>query len=170
MMKFDMDIVKDRKPECVILLAGETPANISNLNQEAEVQRHVDCLTNNIQDNEDQSLQNNDTTIEVDIPEVQAMRPIFGKTQQGQSEFVSCSLETWCNIPDKIKEQIWAGRYIEFHSLLEDKDTKYKLQLVQGAHNPELSITEERNRKALSLNQWLTTWNKFTALICTKKP
>ncbi|CAC5378010.1 unnamed protein product [Mytilus coruscus] len=62
------------------------------------------------------------------------------------------------------------GKYIDFHSLFENDETKYRLQLVQGADNPELSITEERNKKTLTLNQWLSAWNKFTAIICTKNP
>ncbi|CAC5417387.1 unnamed protein product [Mytilus coruscus] len=131
--------------------------------QENEVQHHVDSLNRNIQGNEDQ---NHDTNNEVVSPEVLAVQPTVQKQiLGGQSAFVSCSLKTGGNIPDKIKQQIWAGRYIDFHSHI-----KYKLQLVQGADNPELSITEERKKRTLTLNQWLSAWNKFTAIICTKNP
>lgn len=138
--------------------------------QEAEVQHHMDTLNRNIQGtcNGEQNHDNNNVVVS---PEVLAVQPTVDKQiVGGQSAFVSCSLKTGGNIPDKIKQQIWAGKYIDFHSLFENDETKYRLQLVQGADNPELSITEERNKKTLTLNQWLSAWNKFTAIICTKNP
>ncbi|CAC5358434.1 unnamed protein product [Mytilus coruscus] len=103
--------------------------------QEAEVQHHVDSLNKNIQGNEDQ---NHDTNNVVVSPEVLAVQPTVAKQRfGGQSAFVSCSLKTGGNISDKIKQQIWAGRYIDFHSLFDNDDIKYKLQLVQGTDNPE---------------------------------
>ncbi|CAG2199154.1 unnamed protein product [Mytilus edulis] len=136
--------------------------------QEAEVQNHVDNLNRNIQGNGEQNNDNNNVVVS---PEVLAAQPTADKQNVGgQSAFVSCSLKPGENIPDKIKQQIWAGQYINFHSLLENDETKYRLQLVHGANYPKLSITEERNKKTLTLNQWLSTWNKFTAIICTKNP
>ncbi|CAC5394076.1 unnamed protein product [Mytilus coruscus] len=138
--------------------------------QEAEVQHHVDTLNKNIQGtcNGDQNHDNNNVVVS---PEVLAEQPTVDKQiVGGQSSFVSCSLKTGGNIPDKIKQQIWAGRYIDFHSLFDNDETKYRLQLVQGADTPELSITEDRNNRTLTLNQWLSAWNKFTAIICTKNP
>ncbi|CAC5398504.1 unnamed protein product [Mytilus coruscus] len=138
--------------------------------QEAEVQHHMDTLNRNIQGtcNGEQNHDNNNVVVS---PEVLAVQPTVDKQiVGGQSAFVSCSLKTGGNIPNKIKQQIWAGKYIDFHSLFENDETKYRLQLVQGADNPELSITEERNKKTLTLNQWLSAWNKFTAIICTKNP
>ncbi|CAG2214795.1 unnamed protein product [Mytilus edulis] len=136
--------------------------------QEAEVQHHVENMNRNIQGNGEQ---NNDNNIVVVSPEVLAVQPTVDKQIiGGQSAFVSCSLKPGGNIPDKIKQQIWAGQYINFHALLENDETKYRLQLVHGADNPELSITEEQNKKTLTLNQWLSAWNKFTAIICTKNP
>ncbi|CAC5404404.1 unnamed protein product [Mytilus coruscus] len=138
--------------------------------QEAEVQHHVDSLNRNIQGtcNGDQNHDNNNVVVSPEVLAVQATvkKQIVG----GQSLFVSCSLKTGGNIPDEIKQQIWAGRYIDFHSLFDNDETKYRLQLVQGADNPELSITEERNKRTLTLNQWLSAWNKFMAIICTKNP
>ncbi|VDH94786.1 Hypothetical predicted protein [Mytilus galloprovincialis] len=136
--------------------------------QAAEVQSHVDNLNRNIQGNGEQ---NNDSNNVVVSPEVLAVQPNVDKQiVGGQSAFVSCSLKPGGNITDKIKQQIWAGQYINFNSLLENDETKYRLQLVHGADNPELSITEERNKKTLTLNQWLSAWNKFTSIICTKTP
>ncbi|CAG2229024.1 unnamed protein product [Mytilus edulis] len=145
----------------------KTSTAIPNV-QEAEVQSHVDNLNRNIQGNGEQ---NNDSNNVVVSPEVLAVQPNVDKQiVGGQSAFVSCSLKPGGNITDKIKQQIWAGQYINFHSLLENDETKYRLQLVHGADNPELSITEERNKKTLTLNQWLSAWNKFISIICTKTP
>ncbi|CAC5368883.1 unnamed protein product [Mytilus coruscus] len=138
--------------------------------QEAEVQHHMDTLNRTIQGtcNGEQNHDNNNVVVS---PEVLAVQTTVDKQiVGGQSAFVSCSLKTGGNIPDKIKQQIWVGKYIDFHSLFENDETKYRLQLVQGADNPELSITEERNKKTLTLNQWLSAWNKFTAIICTNNP
>ncbi|CAC5399657.1 unnamed protein product [Mytilus coruscus] len=138
--------------------------------QEAEVQHYIDTLNRNIQGtcNGEQNHDNNNVVVS---PEVLAVQTTVDKQiVGGQSAFVSCSLKTGGNIPDKIKQQIWAGKYIDFHSLFENDETKYRLQLVQGADNLELSFTEERNKKTLTLNQWLSAWNKLTAIICTKNP
>ncbi|CAC5404254.1 unnamed protein product [Mytilus coruscus] len=47
---------------------------------------------------------------------------------------------------------------------------KIDYNLFKGPDNPELSITEDRNKRTLTLNHWLSAWNKFTAIICTKNP
>ena len=102
-------------------------------------------------------------------PEVLAATPIsFSCRQNSQSDFTSCSLKTRCNISDKIKEQIWAGKYIEFQLLFDIDDVKFKVHFEKNSDNPELSLIEEKNRKPLSLNQWLSAWSKFSSIICIK--
>jgi hypothetical protein len=39
---------------------------------------------------------------------------------KSQSKFISCSLQTGANVPEKLKNQIWGGKYIDFHLLLEN--------------------------------------------------
>ncbi|CAC5385789.1 unnamed protein product [Mytilus coruscus] len=95
--------------------------------QEAEVQHHVDSLNRNIQGTCN-GYQNHDNNNVVVSPEVLAVqRTVEKQIVGGQSAFVSCSLKTVGNIPDMIKQQIWAERYIDFHSLFDNDETKYRL-------------------------------------------
>lgn len=135
------------------------------------VRANVETVSNNIQGTDEA----NDTLIVDDVisPEVLTDRPpqisVKNKTC-GQSNFVSCSLTTGGNIPDKIKQNIWLGKFVDFRSLIDEDEVKFKFQFGKVGENNELSLVEERNKKSLSLNQWLTAWNKFTAIICTKTP
>ena len=86
------------------------------------------------------------------------------------SKFISCSLQTGANVPDKLKNQIWARKYIYFHLLWENDGNKFKFKFEMESDNPECSLVEEKQRKPLALSQWLMAWNKLTALICINKP
>jgi hypothetical protein len=89
---------------------------------------------------------------------------------KSQSKFISCSLQTGANVPEKLKNQIWGGKYIDFHLLLENNGNKFKFKFEMEGNNPEFSLVEEKQRKPLTLSQWLMAWNKFTASICINKP
>jgi hypothetical protein len=121
--------------------------NKINPRQDNMMQQQINSLTNEIQGEGNES---------------------FSCRQNSQSDFTSCSLKTRCNISDKIKEQIWAGKYIEFQLLLDIDDVKFKLHFEKNSDNPELSLIEEKNRKPLSLNQWLSAWNQLSSIIFIK--
>lgn len=87
-----------------------------------------------------------------------------------QSNFVSSSLKPGENISDKLKAEIRAGKYVDFRQLVNDDDQKFKLKFNRNGEDNELSLIEEKNKKSLSLQQWLMAWNKFTAIFCTKNP
>ena len=89
---------------------------------------------------------------------------------KSQSKFISCSLQTGANVPEKLKNQIWGGKYIDFHLLLENDGNKFKFQFEMEGNNPEFSLVEEKQRKPLTLSRWLMALNKFTASICINKP
>lgn len=54
--------------------------------------------------------------------------------------------------------------------MLEHDSSKYKFQFDLGGDNPEFSLVEEKQRKPLTLSQWLFAWNRFSALICIISP
>lgn len=132
---------------------------------EVNVQRNVEQITEQIQGIDDAHA-----TSEGSNPEVLVAKTITVNKVKNQSDFVSCSLKTGSNVSDKIKNQIWAGKYIEFQFLIDNEENKFKFQLEMGSDNPELSLVQEKHKKPLSLSQWLFAWNKFTAIVCTKIP
>lgn len=105
-------------------------------------------------------------------PEVLVTKPIVFKQnlRKSQSDFTSCSLETGSDIPDKIKNQIWSGQYVDFHLLLDNENLKFKFQFEMDGDNPEFHLVQHKKSKPLTMSQWLTAWNKFTAIMCMKTP
>jgi hypothetical protein len=63
------------------------------------------------------------------------------------SKFISCSLQTGANVPDKLKNQIWARKYIYFHLLWENDGNKFKFKFEMESDNPECSLVEEKQKK-----------------------
>jgi hypothetical protein len=57
------------------------------------------------------------TTLLTTCKVMRNVRPMTMEIVTYMSKFISCSLQTGANVPDKLKNQIWARKYIYFHLL-----------------------------------------------------
>ncbi|KAL3859563.1 hypothetical protein ACJMK2_009779 [Sinanodonta woodiana] len=99
------------------------------------------------------------------------LRPVATLDAHSQSSFVSTSIDITASVPEKIKQHIWAGAYIDFNTLLSTyTDNTYRLQVDRTTNTSELNLFPVAKTLPLSINQWITAWNRFTTIICMKSP
>lgn len=81
-------------------------------------------------------------------------------------------------VSDQIKSKIWSNQFIEFKSLLskeKQKKGKFSLQVEEGDDVGKITIhqldNESQNEVSVaSMHDWLTAWNRFSAIYCIKYP
>jgi hypothetical protein len=100
---------------------------------------------------------------------------LAGKTTGG---FVSTSVSIDARMSDKIKSKIWSKQFIDFATLL-SKDNKSKsklcLQVEQSDYPGKLTIYQldtngESELTVSTMHDWITAWNRFSAIYCLKFP
>ncbi|KAL3862262.1 hypothetical protein ACJMK2_008244 [Sinanodonta woodiana] len=97
------------------------------------------------------------------------LRPVATLDAHSQSSFVSTSIDITASVPEKIKQHIWAGAYIDFNTLLSTyTDNTYRLQVDRTTNTSDLNLVPVARKLPLSINQWITAWNRFTTIICMK--
>lgn len=100
---------------------------------------------------------------------------ITGKCLTG---FVSTAVPIDARVSDQIKSKIWSNQLIEFKSLLskeKQKKGKFSLQVEEGDDVGKITIyqldTESQNEVSVaSMHDWLTAWNRFSAIYCIRYP
>ena len=92
---------------------------------EKAVQERVDIIKDHLQGNEECTA-NDDGNSNL---HVLVTKPIA-------FQFISCSLQTGANVSDKLKNQIWAEKYTDFHLLLENDGNEFKFQFEMECNNP----------------------------------
>jgi hypothetical protein len=73
----------------------------------------------------------------------------------------------------KIRSKIWSNEFIKLSLLLDesdDQDESFSLQLHQSGGVPTLRWCATESKKQLTMNQWLKSWNRFSALFIQQYP
>ena len=92
-----------------------------------------------------------------------------------QSFFVSASTPIAAHIPVKAREKIWANQFIEFHELLSPNPwapstSEMEQHTSQEPAAEKAGRQQNTKREPLTLAQWTTAWNRFTAVLTVKSP
>lgn len=100
---------------------------------------------------------------------------IAGKSLSG---FVSTAVPIDARVSDQLKSKIWSNQYVDFVKLLskdKQKNGKFSLQVEDGDSLGKLTIHQVDNdllddTSVSSMHDWLTAWNRFSAIYCMKYP
>jgi hypothetical protein len=79
-------------------------------------------------------------------------------------------------VSDRIKSKIWSKQFIDFATLLsKDKKSRSKLSLqVEQSDDPgkltirQLDTNGESELTVSTMHDWITAWNRFSAIYCLK--
>jgi hypothetical protein len=76
-------------------------------------------------------------------------------------------------VTDKIKSRIWSNEFISFSQLVQESDERddtYSLQLSQSDGTPTLQRRPTARKSKLHMTQWLSAWNRFSAIYLLQHP
>ncbi|XP_061165169.1 uncharacterized protein LOC133174133 [Saccostrea echinata] len=98
---------------------------------------------------------------------------IAGKSPSG---FVSTAIPIDARVSDQLKSKIRSNQYVDFIKLLskdKQKKGKFSLQVEDGDSPGKLTIHQVENDSSndasvSSMHDWLTAWNRFSAIYCMK--
>ena len=83
---------------------------------------------------------------------------------------LSAGLAAGAHIPDRIKQKIWADKYIDFQDLQQQTHTsKYSMSLNETGSTPTLQFTPHRKRP-LTEGEWSSAWDDYLAVYTIKRP
>ncbi|XP_064646870.1 uncharacterized protein LOC135499832 isoform X1 [Lineus longissimus] len=89
---------------------------------------------------------------------------------------ISAARPLYYGVPDKVKERVWAGKYVDFHDFQTpsyDKPQRPRSTIISTDGDGEpitLSIGRERKDRPLSIFQWLSCFDIFASVHCMKTP
>ena len=101
---------------------------------------------------------------------------ITGKDSDGvvnNPGFISAGRPIGSLVPQKVKQKIWAGEFVELHHLLSTSEPSESFRLEMGmgeAAGPSLHIVPKRKSPQLSLSQWIRAWNRYMSVVCQATP
>ena len=113
----------------------------------------------------------------VDSALVNHVESITGKSNTNESGFISTAVPIQAKVSDKIKAKIWSNQYIELSTLLskpnKQSKSKYALRINDDDESgkftiQQVDIDDKELKNDISLNDWVTAWNRFAAIYCTK--
>ena len=113
-------------------------------------------------------------SVTAQVLEAAAARLTGNNYVDAQSCFVSASTPIAARIPIKVKEQIWANQFIEFHELRspnpwETSTAEIEQHTCQEPVADKAARQQNTKREPLTLAQWTTAWNRFTAVLTEQK-
>ncbi|XP_056017194.1 uncharacterized protein LOC130053735 [Ostrea edulis] len=91
--------------------------------------------------------------------------------------FVSFSVPIEAKVSDKIKSKIWSKQYVDMALLLkkEKGKSKYSIKVEEQDQSGKVVIHNMRSENdddvrdgSLSLNDWVTAWNRYATIYCIK--
>ncbi|KAK3106089.1 hypothetical protein FSP39_012562 [Pinctada imbricata] len=99
------------------------------------------------------------------------------ETVAGNSGFVSTAVPIQAKVSDKIKAKIWSNQFVEMKALLDNKDqdakrSNFHLKIDEDEESgfiiKQLDKRDSDKQEIQSLSDWITAWNRYAAIYCTK--
>ncbi|ESO93695.1 hypothetical protein LOTGIDRAFT_153150 [Lottia gigantea] len=92
-------------------------------------------------------------------------------TSSSQTVHLSNSVSLSRHLPEKIKQEIWQDKFVEFSALLPGSaPAQLSLNFSESDENPVLKITSSQKSKQLSFDQWQQAFAIFMDVVVQQNP